>query len=81
MPTRTQPQLQPQPPTPREQVGVERALVERNGLAFRRAFLRFLRFMIPVACLNSLLKYSTFELSLGLRQRLTAYLQVQGHWG
>ena len=45
---------------------------------FRASLARFLRFMVPVACVNALLKYATKELSLGLRGRLTAHLQVGG---
>lgn len=36
-----------------------------------------LSFMVPVSCVNALLKYVTRELSLGLRERLTAHLQAR----
>lgn len=48
---------------------------------FRASLARFLRFMVPVSCVNALLKYATKELSLGLRERLTAHLQVGGWVG
>lgn len=48
---------------------------------FRASLARFLRFMVPVSCVNALLKYATKELSLGLRERLTAHLQVGGWEG
>ena len=56
-------------------VSVEMSIVRGQRRAFFQHLLRFLRFMVPVACVNSLLKYSTAEVSLHLRQRLTAYLQ------
>ncbi|EWM23760.1 atp-binding cassette sub-family d member 3 [Nannochloropsis gaditana] len=56
-------------------VGAEKAIVLGNRPAFRISLARFLRFMVPVACVNALLKYTTRELSLGLRQRLTEHLQ------
>ena len=33
--------------------------------------------MVPVACVNALLKYTTRELALGLRQKLTEHLQAK----
>lgn len=56
-------------------VSVEMSVVRGERRAFMRNLGRFLRFMVPVACVNSLLKYATTEVSLHLRQRLTAYLQ------
>jgi hypothetical protein len=73
----------PPPPLPpphtntKHKTGAERAIVLGDKSGFRASLARFLRFMVPVACVNALLKYATRELSLGLRERLTAHLQVR----
>lgn len=56
-------------------VSVESAIVRGERGAFWRHMGRFVRLVVPVACINSLLKYTTVEVSLHFRQRLTAYLQ------
>jgi hypothetical protein len=56
-------------------VAVEMGIVSRKRTTFFGNLMRFLRFMVPVACITSLLKYTQVELSLQLRQRLTEYLQ------
>jgi hypothetical protein len=61
--------------------GAERAIVMGDKAGFRASLARFLRFMVPVSCVNALLKYATKELSLGLRERLTAHLQVRAWLG
>ncbi|CAM9106608.1 unnamed protein product [Ascophyllum nodosum] len=53
---------------------IERAIVARDKGAFRGGMSRFARMCVPVAVVNSLLKYLQGELSLRFRQRLTAHV-------
>eukprot|EP00903_Cladosiphon_okamuranus_P014330 g13308.t1 len=53
---------------------IERAIVARNKGGFKLGLSRFARLCVPVAVVNSLLKYCQSELSLRFRQRLTEHV-------
>ncbi|CAI5733486.1 unnamed protein product [Hyaloperonospora brassicae] len=56
---------------------VERAIVSRSQTDFVRHLRRFVAIMLPMSCVNSLLKYGHTELSLRFRTRLTRHLYEQ----
>jgi len=49
-------------------------IVERSTKGFIRAVVDFIAVMVPVSCVNSLLKYCQYELALRFRKRLTDHL-------
>ncbi|CAM9545305.1 unnamed protein product, partial [Hapterophycus canaliculatus] len=53
---------------------IERAIVAREKGGFKAGMSRFARLCVPVAVVNSLLKYFQSELSLRFRQRLTEHV-------
>ncbi|GLD94721.1 hypothetical protein PINS_up003345 [Pythium insidiosum] len=53
---------------------IERAIISRSTDGFLLHLRRFLLVMLPVACVNSLLKYGQTELTLRFRDRLTRHL-------
>ncbi|KAG7378051.1 ATP-binding cassette sub- D member 3 [Phytophthora pseudosyringae] len=56
---------------------IERAIVSRSQRGLVRHLRRFLAIMLPMACVNCLLKYSRSELRLRFRTRLTKHLYAQ----
>ncbi|OWZ14467.1 ABC transporter [Phytophthora megakarya] len=56
---------------------IERAIVSRSQQDFLQYLRRFMAVMLPMSCVNCLLKYSQSELSLRFRTRLTKYLYDQ----
>ncbi|CAM9098796.1 unnamed protein product [Ectocarpus sp. 4 AP-2014] len=53
---------------------IEHAIVERSKEGFKRGMSRFVRMCVPIAVVNSVLKYCQSELSLRFRQRLTEHV-------
>ncbi|CAM9667803.1 unnamed protein product, partial [Choristocarpus tenellus] len=53
---------------------IEHAIVGRNKAGFTLGILRFARLCVPLAAVNSLLKYFQAELALRFRQRLTEHV-------
>ncbi|KAL4094155.1 hypothetical protein PRIC1_009818 [Phytophthora ramorum] len=56
---------------------IERAIVSRSQQDFMRQLRRFMAVMLPMSCVNCLLKYGQTELSLRFRARLTQHLYDQ----
>ncbi|KAG6616583.1 ATP-binding Cassette (ABC) Superfamily [Phytophthora cinnamomi] len=56
---------------------IERAIVSRSQQDFLRHLRRFIAVMLPMSCVNCLLKYGQSELSLRFRARLTKHLYDQ----
>jgi ATP-binding cassette subfamily D (ALD) protein 3 len=56
---------------------VERAIISRSQTDFLRHLRRFVAIMLPMSCVNALLKYGHTELSLRFRTRLTRHLYEQ----
>ncbi|KAG2760627.1 hypothetical protein JG687_00014919 [Phytophthora cactorum] len=56
---------------------IERAIISRSQTDFMRHLRRFVAIMLPMSCVNSLLKYGHTELSLRFRTRLTRHLYEQ----
>ncbi|CAM9253266.1 unnamed protein product [Pylaiella littoralis] len=53
---------------------IERAIVARNKSGFKGGMSRFVGLCVPVAVINSMLKYFQSELALRFRQRLTEHV-------
>ncbi|CAM9903997.1 unnamed protein product, partial [Ectocarpus sp. 12 AP-2014] len=53
---------------------IEHAIVDRSKEGFKRGMSRFVRMCVPIAVVNSVLKYCQSELSLRFRQRLTEHV-------
>lgn len=53
---------------------IESAIISRNNEAFKLYVMKFISVMLPISLVNSLLKYSLWELHLRFRTRLTNYL-------
>eukprot|EP01095_Lingulamoeba_sp_RSL-Kostka_P001850 TRINITY_DN1264_c2_g5_i1.p1 TRINITY_DN1264_c2_g5~~TRINITY_DN1264_c2_g5_i1.p1 ORF type:complete len:676 (-),score=243.24 TRINITY_DN1264_c2_g5_i1:186-2213(-) len=53
---------------------IERTIISRNPKSFKKNLFYFCLSMIPIACVNNLLKYGLHEMSLCFRTRLTNYL-------
>jgi ATP-binding cassette, subfamily D (ALD), member 3 len=53
---------------------IERIIISRNGKEFPKGILKLFIAMLPIACVNCLLKYGLQEMSLRFRTRLTAFL-------
>ncbi|CAI5741982.1 unnamed protein product [Peronospora destructor] len=58
---------------------IERAIISRSRADFWHQLRRFVAIMLPMSCVNSLLKYGHTELSLRFRTRLTRHLLVLEH--
>ncbi|KAE8986349.1 ATP-binding cassette sub-family D member 3 [Phytophthora rubi] len=56
---------------------IERAIISRSHAEFARHLRRFVAIMLPMSCVNALLKYGHTELSLRFRTRLTRHLYAQ----
>ncbi|RQM15891.1 hypothetical protein KXD40_009400 [Peronospora effusa] len=56
---------------------IERAIISRSQTDFLHHLRRFVAIMLPMSCVNSLLKYGHTELSLRFRTRLTRHLYEQ----
>ncbi|KAE9322872.1 ATP-binding cassette sub-family D member 3 [Phytophthora fragariae] len=56
---------------------IERAIVSRSQQEFLHHLRRFMAVMLPLSCVNCLLKYGQSELSLRFRARLTTHLYAQ----
>jgi ATP-binding cassette subfamily D (ALD) protein 3 len=56
---------------------IERAIVSRSQQDFVRHLRRFMAIMLPMSCVNCLLKYGQTELTLRFRTRLTTHLYDQ----
>ncbi|CAI5742636.1 unnamed protein product [Peronospora destructor] len=56
---------------------IERAIISRSRTDFWHQLRRFVAIMLPMSCVNSLLKYGHTELSLRFRTRLTRHLYEQ----
>ncbi|RLN95874.1 hypothetical protein BBJ28_00006411, partial [Nothophytophthora sp. Chile5] len=56
---------------------VERAIISRSQKDFMHHMRRFVAVMLPMSCVNSMLKYGHTELSLRFRTRLTKHLYAQ----
>uniref|UniRef100_M4C2Q7 ABC transporter domain-containing protein n=1 Tax=Hyaloperonospora arabidopsidis (strain Emoy2) TaxID=559515 RepID=M4C2Q7_HYAAE len=56
---------------------MERAIISRSRTDFLRHLRRFVAMMLPMSCVNSLLKYGHAELGLRFRTRLTRHLYAQ----
>jgi ATP-binding cassette subfamily D (ALD) protein 3 len=53
---------------------IERAIITRDGAAFRHYVLRYASLMLPISVVNQLLKYGLQEMTLRFRARLTEHL-------
>lgn len=53
---------------------IERSIISRNRKQFQKHLLRFFLAILPVAAINSVLKYGQTEMHLRFRHRLTSYL-------
>ncbi|KAL3659407.1 hypothetical protein V7S43_015678 [Phytophthora oleae] len=56
---------------------IERAIVSRSKPDFQHHIGHFLAIMVPMSCVNCLLKYSQSELRLRFRTRLSKHLYNQ----
>jgi len=56
---------------------IESSIISRDRVRFFSNLSRFALFLLPIACVNNILKYSLQELNMRFRRRLTKHLLKQ----